>query len=100
MWTGLLVGVAIAVALGVAAWMRSQQGGANSPQRLFGELARAHGLDRRATQLLLRVARTRRLKQPIQLFFEAHYLAPEGLPSSFAAHRDSLRSLRRILHGV
>lgn len=51
----------------------------NSPRALFGELCKAHELDRKERAFLKRVAAYQRLKQPALIFVEPDRLKPARL---------------------
>ncbi len=69
-------------------WLR------NSPEALFGELCRAHGLAWGSRRLLRRCAKELRLDPPALLFLDPYQLDPEQLGAEGSARRDELSALR------
>jgi hypothetical protein len=69
----------------------------NSPTRLFGELCRAHHLDRATRRLLKRLAAARGLKSPNVLFVEPDYFDVTNIPAALTVSTVELRRLRHKL---
>lgn len=69
----------------------------SSPQALFRELCRAHGLSRGNWWLLWRLARYHRLGDPALLFLEPRWLEPAVCGEAWKGHEPRLRELRLML---
>ena len=71
----------------------------HSPQALFAELCRAHGLDRSDRRVLRRVARRLQLPQPSLLFLDAQLLDGGGANAETGARQEDLTRIRQRLFG-
>ncbi len=69
----------------------------NSTLRLFGELCRAHRLDRPSRRLLKRLAAARGLKNSTELFVEPEHFDMTSLPPALKTSASELRQLRHKL---
>jgi hypothetical protein len=76
---------------------RKQDFQCNSDWRLFGELCRAHRLDRSKRRLLKRLAAVRGLKTAASLFVEPSYFDIAGLPPVLKSAASEYRQLCRQL---
>jgi hypothetical protein len=69
----------------------------NSPNRLFGELCRAHRLNRANRRLLKKLAAERGLKNASLLFVEPEQFEATNLPVDLESSAAELRQLRHKL---
>lgn len=98
--TGLILLGAFAIGVLILSWLLSRQERRrtyNSPQALFRELCRAHGLDRASRRLLAQLARWQRLEHPALLFVEPNRFEPANLSPYLSTQRRAFESLRNRL---
>jgi hypothetical protein len=69
----------------------------NSPSRLFGDLCRAHRLDRSSRRLLKQLASQCDARSPAELFVEPAFFDTANIPSALKASARELRQLRHKL---
>ena len=95
---GAIVAVAIVLYF-VNRWHNRHSGrhSYNNPQAMFGELCKAHNLDRKTAQLLKRVASWQRLEQPARLFLEPERFEPANLSPELERYSAELLELRSKL---
>jgi hypothetical protein len=102
-WPGILTGAGVLTAVVLAGWLLKswlqprERRTLNSPARLLGELAAAHGLGYRQRQLLARLAKHYGLTQPALLFVEPELWSAQKLGPAWDRCRPELESLRERL---
>jgi len=69
----------------------------NSPRRLFGELARVHGLNRSERSLLAELAKSRGLEPTARIFVEPLAFDARELNSRLARRAEQIAELQRRL---
>jgi hypothetical protein len=102
LWMLVSIG-ALLIAVAVVAYRssrrRKREFTHESPQRLFRELCRAHGLSFASRRLLKRLAVARGVPNPAILFVDSAHFDAASLPTSLEPMADQIRSLRNQLFG-
>jgi hypothetical protein len=98
----LTIGAVVLLLAGALVWQfipsrRRRDFRYDSRARLFGELCRAHHLDRSNRRLLKQLAAARSLKSPNVLFVEPDYFDMTNIPPILKASAHELRQLRHKL---
>jgi hypothetical protein len=90
----ILAAAAVAAAVGLVFMRLLGRIRTNSPQELFRELCRAHGLTRSSRRLLKQLAAARKLSHPAALFLEPSYFEFSDLPPALQSAKKDLQGLR------
>lgn len=69
----------------------------DDPWKLFRELCHAHGLDGSSQRLLRKLAETRQLQQPAEVFLTPSVFDTSKLPPALQSQSQQLRNLRARL---
>jgi hypothetical protein len=81
----------------IVARRRQREFASNNPTRLFGELCRAHRLDRSNRRLLKQLAAAHGIKSAALLFVEPDYFDMTNVPPALKSLAGELRQLRHKL---
>ncbi len=99
----LMLGAIVAIA-GVGIWALNWAANREktrrrkpSPRRLFGELCRTHGLNRRDRRLLNQLAEASPVETPGELFLRPELFERESLADAVKQDADELQAIARIL---
>ncbi len=101
----ITLAVVAVVVTGLGLWFlsryasRQQAGGFNGPRRLFWSLCKRHKLDWASRLLLVRLARSQRLRQPARLFLEPERFNSKNLSVSLRLQRNRLDVIRQKIFG-
>src|SRR5258708_363000 len=93
-----LLALAAACNLASILWERYRSGKPfNNPRKLFGDLCKAHHLDRHQKQLLLLLAQWHKLPQPAALFLRPELFEAGKLGPQFSPQASQLRAMQQQL---
>jgi hypothetical protein len=100
----LLIGTAV-LAVGILLWhfVSCRRGGTlrpNTPNRLFRELCRAHGVNRCERRMLKRLAAARGVAPPTLLFVRPDCFTTSDLPSDLGQQAAEVTRLEKTLFGT
>ncbi|HTN75123.1 MAG TPA: hypothetical protein VL096_07750 [Pirellulaceae bacterium] len=104
-WSNVFLVLAIiaAMAMAISLLVRYMNARENytiySPQRLFRELCKAHGLEHKKRRVLKRLAVAHQLASPAQLFVEPERFDVGHLNADWQAQRSELEALRDLIFG-
>jgi len=98
----IVIGSIVLLLAGTLAWQilrrrHQREFLTDSASKLFGELCRAHRLDRSSRRLLKKLAAERGINNEAELFVEPHYFDTTNLTATLKSSAVELRQLRHKL---